>query len=62
MTLAYHNLCISLISVHTVWVVPNVQCYRQPTGQASGESVNKIKTSNKTKYYIFNKIYIKLVF
>lgn len=38
MTLVYHLLCVSLLSVHSLWVVPNVQCNWQPIGETSGES------------------------
>lgn len=39
MTLSYHHLCVPLLSVHSLWVVPNVQCNRQPACQTTGESL-----------------------
>lgn len=38
MAFAYHHLCASLLSVHSLRVVTNVQCNGQPASQTTGES------------------------
>lgn len=50
----YHHLYVSVLSVHSLWLVLHVQRNRQPIGQTSGESPTWWFEQNQSNFIYIN--------